>query len=192
MTKNILTLSTAALLFLSSCNETKKQDEVVTTDTEVVDAARVEDNATSVTNAAGEKIDITYDNMNGTATVMYNGETVVLPSQKPASGVWYKNDNYELRGKGNDLTLTKDGKVIYEHTDEVEMVEAKNDKGEKLNMTFNNTDGTVKAYLNGGEQIDLKEEKAASGIWYKNENYELSGKGDSYELKKDGVVVFKN
>ena len=192
MTKNILTLSTAALLFLSSCNETKKQDEVVTTDTEVVDAAPVEDNATSVTNAAGEKIDITYDNMNGTATVMYNGETVVLPSQKPASGVWYKNDNYELRGKGNDLTLTKDGKVIYEHTDEVEMVEAKNDKGEKLNMTFNNTDGTVKAYLNGGEQIDLKEEKAASGIWYKNENYELSGKGDSYELKKDGVVVFKN
>lgn len=192
MTKSILTLSAAAVLFLTSCNETKKQDEVVTTDTEMVDATTTDANATSVTNAAGEKIDITYDNMNATATVMYNGETVVLPSQKPASGVWYKNDNYELRGKGNDLTLTKDGKVIYENTDEVEMVEAKNDKGETLNMTFNNSEGTVKAYLNGGEQIDLKEEKAASGIWYKNENYELSGKGDNYELKKDGVVVFKN
>ncbi len=193
MTKSILTLSAAAaVLFLTSCNETKKQDEVVTTDTEMVDSTSTDVNATSVTNAAGEKIDITYDNIKGTAMVMYNGETAELPSQKPASGVWYKNDNYELRGKGNDLTLTKDGKVIYENTDEVEMVEAKNDKGETLNMTFNNSEGTVKAYLNGGDQIDLKEEKAASGIWYKNENYELSGKGDHYELKKDGVVVFKN
>lgn len=61
-----------------------------------------------------------------------------------------------------------------------------------LNMTFNNSQGTVKAYLNGGEQIDLKEKKAASGIWYANDHYELSGKGNHYELKKDGKIIFKN
>ena len=68
MTKSILTLSAAAaVLFLTSCNETKKQDEVVTTDTEMVDSTSTDVNATSVTNAAGEKIDITYDNIKGTA-----------------------------------------------------------------------------------------------------------------------------
>jgi len=61
-----------------------------------------------------------------------------------------------------------------------------------LNLTFNNTEGTVKAYLNGGEQIDLVEQKSASGIWYKNETYELSGKGDKYQLKKSGKTVFEN
>lgn len=192
MTKSILTLSAATVLFLTSCNETTKQDEVVTTDTEMVDSTPTDVNATSVTNAAGEKIDITYDNIKGSATVLYNGETVELPSQKPASGFWYKNDNYELRGKGNDLTLTKDGKVIYEHTDDVQTAEAKNDKGETLNMTFNNSDGTLKAYLNGGDQIDLKQVPSGSGFWYKNDQYELRGKGEEYELKKDGKIVFDN
>lgn len=59
-------------------------------------------------------------------------------------------------------------------------------------MTFNNTVGAVKAYLNGGEQIDLVEEKAASGIWYKNDHYELIGKGNSYILSKDGDIIFEN
>lgn len=192
MTKSILTLSAAAVLLLTSCNETKKQDEVVTTNKEMVDSTSTDVNATSVTNAAGEKIGITYDNMNATATVTYKGETVVLPSQKPASGVWYKNDNYELRGKGNDLNLTKDGKVIYEHTDDVQTAEAKNDKGETLNMTFNNSEGTLKAYLNGGDQIDLKQVPSGSGFWYKNDQYELRGKGEEYQLKKDGKIVFDN
>lgn len=58
-------------------------------------------------------------------------------------------------------------------------------------MIFNNTDGTVKAYLNGGEQIDLLEQKSASGIWYKNDHYELSGEGDKYELLKDGSLSVK-
>ena len=47
-------------------------------------------------------------------------------------------------------------------------------------------------YLNGGEQIDLVAEKAASGIWYKNDVYELRGKGEKLELSKDGIIVFKN
>lgn len=68
----------------------------------------------------------------------------------------------------------------------------KNKEGETLDMTFNNTENTVKIYLNGGEQIDLKGERTASGIWYKNDTYELRGKGDDLELTKDGETVFKN
>jgi hypothetical protein len=29
-----------------------------------------------------------------------------------ASGIWYKNDSYKLRVKGNEIELTKDGKTI--------------------------------------------------------------------------------
>ncbi len=137
-------------------------------------------------------MEMTFNNTKGTATIYFDGETIVMDQQRAASGIWYKNDHYELRGKGNDIQLTKDDNVIFEHQVDTVNIEAKNDKGDVLNMTFNNSEGTVKVYLNGGEQIDLTEEKAASGIWYKNENYELSSKGDHYTLKKDGEIVFQN
>ena len=35
-------------------------------------------------------------------------------------------------------------------------------------MTYNNTTNKVKVYLNGGEEIELEGQKAASGIWHKN------------------------
>ncbi|MGB1206627.1 MAG: MliC family protein [Chitinophagales bacterium] len=144
-------------------------------------------------NENGDKLNLTFNNSQGTVKAYLNGGTEInMRQQKSASGYWYKNDHYELRGKGNDIQLKKDGKLVFEHQDKKVEIKAENDKGDVLNMTFNNTQGTVKAYLNGGEQIDLKEKKAASGIWYTNDHYELSGKGNKYELKKDGKTVFKN
>ena len=133
-----------------------------------------------------------FNNTKGTASLHFNNETIQLLSQKPASGIWYKNDHYELRGKGNDIELKKEGDVIFKHQEDKVNIEAKNDKGDVLNLTFNTTKGTVKGYLNGGEQIDLVEKKAASGVWYTNENYELRGKGNSYTLLKDGDTIFQN
>ena len=141
---------------------------------------------------AGNKLDMTFDNSKDIVTITFKGETAELTAQKAASGIWYKNDHLELIGKGNDITLSKDDQVIFKHQDDKVAIETKSDKGDVLNMTFNNTEGTVKAYLNGGEQIDLVEQKSASGIWYKNDHYELTGKGDKYELQKDGKTVFKN
>ena len=77
---------------------------------------------------------------------------------------------------GNDIVITKVGQVIYEHEDEKVTLQAKSEKGDILDMVFNNTTGEAKVYLNGGDQIDLKAKTAASGIWYANDNYELSGK----------------
>lgn len=195
MKKTILTAAMVSALFLTSCTETAKQEntEVTTsTDTVVTEPVSTDVIKTTSTSKDGKTLDLAVDPATGMATVNFNGETIEMKQEKAASGTWYKNDVYELRGKGNDLTLMKDGKVVFEHLDEMNKVEAKNDKGDILTLNFNNTDGTVKAYLNGGDQIDLKEEKAASGIWYKNDQYELSGKGENYELKKDGAVVFKN
>lgn len=190
MTKHILTITMLTALFLHSCQEAQKQENTGTATTvERTNDAIV---TSSSTDKDGNEMALTFNNTKGTATLDFNGETIELAAQKAASGIWYKNDRYELRGKGNDITLKKDGTVIFEHKDDKVNVATTNDNGDVLNMTFNNTEGTVKAYLNGGEQIDLTEEKAASGIWYKNDQYELRGKGDRYELLKDGKTVFKN
>ncbi|MFZ1825840.1 MAG: MliC family protein [Chitinophagales bacterium] len=192
MANKILVIAMLTVLFLNSCKETPTQESAENTTSETFKNG-VDDIVTSTfTDKDGKKLELTFNNTKGTATLSLNGETIELVAQKSASGIWYKNENYELRGKGNDIQLTKDGNVIFEHQDDKVNVEAKNNLGDVLNMTFNNTEGTVKAYLNGGEQIDLVEKKAASGIWYKNDHYELRGKGDNYTLKKDGKTVFNN
>lgn len=179
-------------MILGSCKESTKKEDTEKTNRETVENVSDAITKTTSTNKDGEKLDLVFNNTEGTVKAYLNsGEKIDMVAEKAASGIWYKNNQYELRGKGNDITLKKDGKIIYEHQDEIVSIEAKSQK-DVLNMTFNNTEGTVKAYLNGGEQIDLVEEKAASGIWYKNDHYELIGKGNSYTLSKDGDVVFKN
>lgn len=191
MIRKTIIIAMLTVLFLNACKQSNKQEETNKT-TEKVENVSDAISKTTLTSKDGIKIELLFNNAAGTVMLNFNNETTELISQKPASGIWYKNDQYELRGKGNDITLKKDGSVIFEHQDDVVSIEAKNDKGDVLNLTFNNTEGTVKAYLNGGEQIDLVEEKAASGIWYKNDHYELSGKGENFTLKKDGEIVFEN
>ena len=192
MILNIFTITILTALLFTSCKETPEQENTKETYTEILENDSDNVVKTTSTDTDGNKLEMLFDNTKGTATLNFKGETIELDAQKSASGIWYKNENYELRGKGNDIQLKKNDTVIFEHQDDTVHIEAKNKKGDVLNMTFNNTEGTVKAYLNGGEQIDLVEEKAASGIWYKNDHCELRGKGDSYTLNNDGKTVFKN
>ncbi len=194
MNKIILTIAMASALFLTSCSESaNKENGAVATHTEPVDHSNSEEVIKrTAKDKDGKTLDLKVNNSKGIATVNFNGETIELTQQKSASGIWFKNETYELRGKGNDLQLTKDGKVVFNHVDDQQNIVAKSANGDVLNLTFNNSEGTVKAYLNGGDQIDLKEGKPASGIWYKNERYELTGKGNSYKLTKEGKTVFEN
>ena len=165
MKKQILIITSLSVgLILSSCNQQTKQEEKEETKTETTASSPNEIANQSLTDKQGNKLDMVFDNAKDVVTISFNGESSELASQKPASGIWYKNDHYELSGKGNDIQLLKDDKVIFEHQDDKVEIVAKNDKGDVLNLTFNNTEGTVKAYLNGGEQIDLVEQKSASGI----------------------------
>lgn len=189
MKLKILTVSMVAALLLNACAESPKKENVDLTTTT---ATTADINNVTSTDKDGKNLDVVYNNTKGTATVKFDGQDIELVQQQAASGIWYKNDKYELRGKGNDITLLKDGKVVFVHNDAIANTSVKDDKGNKLDLTFNNTANTVKVYLNGGEQIDLKGEKPASGIWYKNDHYELRGKGEKLELTKDGKTVFKN
>ncbi|QFZ54455.1 hypothetical protein FEZ18_06425 [Oceanihabitans sp. IOP_32] len=191
MNTKILTLGLVATLFLNACKDTAKQDQVDKL-TETTTASQENITTTTSTNKDGKTLELAFNHNKGTVIIKFDGDTSELQSQKPASGFWYKNEQYELRGKGNDIELKKEGELIFSHQDDIVNTSLKNAKGQTLDMTFNNSTNTVKLYLNGGEQIELAGEKAASGIWYKNEQYELRGKGLNLELKKDGKIVFEN
>ena len=56
---------------------------------------------------------MSFDNEKNIACLKLNGEKIILQGQAAASGIWYKNDVYELRVKGQDISLEKDGKLIF-------------------------------------------------------------------------------
>ena len=181
--KNISGIIIMLTVFIfNACGETEKGEETATD--EIVISMH--------SDKEGKVLNLEFNNTKSTVIFKLNGETAELEAERSGSGIWYRNDEYELRGKGNDLQLTKNGKIIFEHQDDIKYVEANNENNNVLNMTFNNSEGTVKAYLSGGEQIDLKEVRSASGIWYKNDEYELRGKGENYELTKNDKVIFKS
>lgn len=192
MKKLILVSALFTALVLSSCKDAQKNDNLEITKTETVDSSNDDIEIMTSTNKDGKKLAISFNNSKGTATLNFMGENIELTQQKAASGIWYKNDNYELRGKGNDIELRKDGAVVFNHEDDIVSTVLQDKEGQTLHMTFNNNTGTVKVYLNGGPQIDLVAERAASGIWYKNDLYELRGKGKKLELTKEGKTIFKN
>lgn len=58
----------------------------------------------------GPDFTASFDNDADTATIALAGEdAVVLDGQRPASGIWYAGNGWELRGKGDDATLTRPG-----------------------------------------------------------------------------------
>ncbi len=191
MTRKFVTITLFTALFFTACTETAKKE---TADTTTGPTEKVDDDISKVTftDKDGKVLELSINNTKGTATVLFNGEIIEMAEQKAASGIWYKNDQYELRGKGNDLDLLKDGKVIFTHQDSIVTSSLKDKDGQTLDITFNNTTNTAKVYLNGGEQIELVNQKPASGIWYKNDHYELRGKGDKLEYTRDGKTIFKN
>lgn len=78
----------------------------------------VEDTTDSIVNATafsrdGKKLEMSFNNNAGTAVLKFEGQTIELTEQRAGSGIWYKSEVYELRGKGNDVELAKNGTVIF-------------------------------------------------------------------------------
>ena len=189
MTRKILAFAILTTLVLSSCTGTSNKENTAATTIETVADDIVK---TSYVDEDGKELDVLFNNTKGTATVTFEGETFELTQEKAASGIWYKNDTYELRGKANDIDLMKNGELVFSHKDVIVTSTLTNKEEQTLDMVFNNTTNTAKIYLDGGEQIELQGQTPGSGIWYKNDQYELRGKGEEVELTKDGKVVFKN
>jgi len=132
MTKSILAALFVAVLTLAACKKENKtaepalgSDSIMSSPTDSTNQStsdslasnKTESNSeiikTTLSDKDGKKLDVTFNNTKNTATLVFNGETIELEGQKPASGIWYKNDHYELRGKGNENELHKDGKLVF-------------------------------------------------------------------------------
>lgn len=58
----------------------------------------------------GVRLTARFDPDNGTVTVLRGGERLGrLQQQRAASGIWYRGNGYELRGKGRGMTFTAPG-----------------------------------------------------------------------------------
>ena len=52
------------------------------------------------------------------------------------------------------------------------------DNGERLSVDFDNPRQMATVRNSSGEAVDLYQERAADGIWYRASNHDLRGKGD--------------
>ena len=114
MQKKILVIAMLTSLILTSCKDTTKQ-ESTEAKTEIVATTADEIVKDTSTDKDGKKLEMSFNNTKDVATLNFNGETIELVGQKPASGIWYKNDNYELLGKGESVELKKDGKTVFKN-----------------------------------------------------------------------------
>ncbi|WP_160327124.1 MliC family protein [Elizabethkingia anophelis] len=61
----------------------------------------------------GKTIKMSFNNTKDIVIVLFEGKTIEMKDQKPASGIWYSNDHYELRGKGSEVILYKGKKIVF-------------------------------------------------------------------------------
>lgn len=112
MKKVVLICAGAALL--AACNngnEKNVSEAPVTTQPSVAAIPNIVKSRAIGTE--GTSVEMSFDNDKNEASIDFKGEKIVLKGQRPASGIWYKNDHYELRGKGEELELTMDGKSVF-------------------------------------------------------------------------------
>ncbi len=144
------------------------------------------------TDSVGNKLDLKFDNQKNNVTIFYKGDKSELAEKPAASGIWYQNDDYELRGKAEDVELFWKGKAVFKNGGDKVHVKAKNDEGDVLKMTFDHKAKKVEAAINEGSIMELKEKVTSSGIKYTDKLYELYLKDGRYELKKEGKLIFKS
>ncbi|MBU1346248.1 MAG: MliC family protein [Alphaproteobacteria bacterium] len=60
------------------------------------------------------------------------------------------------------------------------------DNGERLSVDFDNPRAMATVRNSSGEAVDLYQERAADGIWYKSSAYELRGQGILATWTADG------
>ncbi len=119
MKKQILILPLLASFFLISCKNEPKSEEVIpanaAVDTEIVTEPKdsLELINTTIKNIEGQELQLIVNNKDNNATVVFKGDSIKLSEKPAASGIWYANDHYELRGKGEKVTLTKDGTTVF-------------------------------------------------------------------------------
>lgn len=105
--KIIFAILIISLLF-SACNSVEKKSDIKRTQTEVI--------SHTFKSNDGSTLAVEFRNTEEIARIKWQNLTLELKDNRPASGMWYKNNEFELRGKGNEITLSKNGKIVFQST----------------------------------------------------------------------------
>ncbi len=100
---------------LSSCKENPGQTNKESAQKETITGNEAEIIRREFIDSHGKNLEILFNKAEDEAIVIYRGDSINLKGQKPASGIWYKNYRYELRGKGEQVELRKDGQTIFKN-----------------------------------------------------------------------------
>ena len=114
-TKFFSVIMAAAALSISSCQNGDRgtqTEEPITAETPVK-PDNVDVVTSSMTDDKGNTLDMKFDNVAGTATFVFNQDTIHLKQDTTASGIQYSNGNYKFTEHHGEATLTKDGNVVF-------------------------------------------------------------------------------
>jgi hypothetical protein len=68
----------------------------------------------SATDVNGVTLNMKFDNAQDIAVFILGGDTITMQADTMASGVHFHNETYEYSEWHGEITLTKDGEVIFE------------------------------------------------------------------------------
>jgi hypothetical protein len=105
--KTLLIATIIGILFFDSCQPKDNFEEDSTPTMEEIVRH-------SVSDLHGTKLYMTFDNDRETATFVLEGETIKTKQDTMASGVKCTNKHYEFLELEGNITLKKDGKLVFE------------------------------------------------------------------------------
>ena len=108
--KTLLVLTIIGILFLDSCQQSNNFEEDSTPIMEEIDR-------NSVTDSHGTKLYMSFNNERATATFVLEGETIRMRQDTMASGIKCTNKHYEFLEHQGNISLKKDGKVVFESSE---------------------------------------------------------------------------
>lgn len=112
--KKITTLAlTLSLCILGGCQQERSTHDKKQDASTPYHAISDSDITTTIEDSECRELNILFDHAKHTAIVIFDKDTIELVDQRPASGIWYKNEYYELRGKGNEIQLSMKDSVIF-------------------------------------------------------------------------------
>lgn len=107
MKAKIFTITFFSIL-LFSCAEKENQKKWVNEEKVVVV------NGNDTIKNINTKFEITFDNTNHTANLVFNGEKATLKQMPMASGIKYANEVFEYAEWHGEKVLKKKGKIVFE------------------------------------------------------------------------------
>jgi hypothetical protein len=115
MRKNFLLIVIMTGVFLTACNgnnankllsSEEMNKTAVLIDTLIQNA---------ITDTSGSILERSFDNAANTALLIFNGEIIEMKGDTVASGIQYSNAHYEYREWQGEITLKKDGEVVFSY-----------------------------------------------------------------------------